>query len=233
MQTSGLLHHLSWQWNKSKITTHQRSEATVPCLRQTDWPGLAWPNMTIHISYAHLKGQTSAFHFLFLQWPHPWAVASTDTPLASVFGCHETLDRKQCYHPTVLSTPTCFCWMKESSLMFPFQWTWKDADVRYLVLNDSIQWRICTQRYTHCTHTSKKRTHSVNGKNYTFPWSCLFVLKSRLAPLTPATRAGLQVVRRVTHHTTIILVLTPSHKMWKWKCQMQFSKRLAYAYVYF
>lgn len=139
MQTSGSLHHLSWQWNKNNITMHQRSEATVPCLRQTDWPGLAWPDMTIHISYAHLKGQTSAFHFLFLQWPHPWAVASTDTPLASVFGCHETLDRKQCYHPTVLSTPTCLCWIEESSLMFSFQWTWKDADVRYLVLNDSIQ----------------------------------------------------------------------------------------------
>lgn len=48
-------------------------------------------------------------------------------------------------------------------------------------------WKIRTQCYTHCTHTYKKRTHSVNGNNYTFPG---VGVKGPFGPLNTSSEGG-------------------------------------------
>lgn len=113
MQTSGhkaLCVISVCQWTKKKSPSNSFRGYCKVQKTQTEWPGLTWPQMTIHISYAQLTGQTSASHFLFLQWPYLSAVAGIDTPPTSVSMCPETetLDRKHCKG---------LSWLIESSLM--------------------------------------------------------------------------------------------------------------------
>lgn len=115
--TLSTIHRLSLIWMIiTKIMKCKNSGATVKYQRHGQ-TNLAWTDPRWRFTFPTPSWQVKQVHptsfsysDLICQLWH------TSTPPTSVTGCPETLDRKHCYHPTVLPTCTCLCW--HSSQMF-------------------------------------------------------------------------------------------------------------------